>query len=167
MPGQEVNKRQARHFASARAVVRKRHAIGRKIERSLAVDKIIFDDLNSGRIMCLTFMGGQLWLCYKHQDGQFVTERKATIDDISKICQAPSIKVAAECVPSRDKPASLADNASLTTRRVAAGVPPTDNTSQLEMSGPCILVQNICRYCKKLCACKECISENPAPPHQA
>jgi hypothetical protein len=56
------------------------------------VDKIIFDDLSSGRVMCLAFMGSELWLCYKHPDGQFVTERKATIDDISKVCHAPKLE---------------------------------------------------------------------------
>lgn len=43
-------------------------------------------------------------------------------------------KVAANGVPSRDKPASLSDNASLTDRRVSAGVPPSDNTSKLAIA---------------------------------
>ena len=50
-------------------------------------DKIIFYDFASDRTMCLTFISEQLWLCYKHPDGQFVTDRKATIDDISRLCK--------------------------------------------------------------------------------
>ena len=50
-------------------------------------DKIIFYDFASDRTMCITFISEQLWLCYKHPDGQFVTDRKATIDDISKLCK--------------------------------------------------------------------------------
>jgi hypothetical protein len=53
------------------------------------------------------------------------------------------IAVAAAGEPSRDKPASLLDNASLTDRRVSAGVPPSDNTSQLA-----IAARNIVLYWK-------------------
>ena len=59
-------------------------------------DKIIFYDFASDRTMCLTFISEQLWLCYKHPDGQFVTDRKATIDDISRLCKLKKNNAEAE-----------------------------------------------------------------------
>jgi hypothetical protein len=54
---------------------------------------------------------------------------------ISDERRALNIKVAAQDgMPSRDKPASLLDNASLTDRRAADGVLPSDNTSQLAIA---------------------------------
>lgn len=43
-----------------------------------------------------------------------------------------NINVAAEGVPSRDKPASLSENASLTDRIVSDGVPPSENTNPVK-----------------------------------
>jgi hypothetical protein len=48
-------------------------------------EKICFFDKASKREMCVTFIGEELWLCYKHIEGQYVTERKATISDIKSL----------------------------------------------------------------------------------
>ncbi len=53
------------------------------------------------------------------------------VSQLVKVGSPADDEVAAAGEPSRDKPASLLDNASLTDRRVTAGVPPSDNTSQL------------------------------------
>lgn len=60
-----------------------KYKCGEEIESSLK--NIVFYDLLSKRIMCLTEISGEFWICFKHPDGQFVTERKACFDDIEKL----------------------------------------------------------------------------------
>ena len=49
----------------------------------------------SDRMMKLTELNGEAWLVYKHSDGQWVTLRKATDEDIAKIDRATSCRIAA------------------------------------------------------------------------
>jgi hypothetical protein len=118
--------------------------------------------------------GGDGYICdINHNLGKSVKEVIAIHEScgtgIYKVCRPLNIKVAAPTgEPSRDKPASLLDNASLTDRRDAAGVPPSDNTSQLEISGPCSECFNrmSCSF-KNIRDENYCQFYNPAPLLQA
>ncbi len=51
-----------------------------------------FHDRASGREMLLVAEGESFagWLCYRHPDGQWVSLRKATPDDLERIWNAPT-----------------------------------------------------------------------------
>lgn len=58
------------------------------MEEFIPEDAIFFTDKTTDRTMMLGTWGGDLWLFYKHPDGQFVSDRKATTDDVKKVHDA-------------------------------------------------------------------------------
>lgn len=62
----------------------------------------------------LTFVGSALWLCFRHPDGQFVTERPATEADLERLASAIDEQAAhvrelmAQVAPLRDMADALA-----------------------------------------------------------
>jgi hypothetical protein len=52
------------------------------------LDGLRFYDAASGRWMLCKVLGGELWLCFLHPDGQWVTQRKATEDDVRRLTEA-------------------------------------------------------------------------------
>lgn len=48
-------------------------------------DGISYRDLMTNREMMFGLVGGEAWLCYKHPDGAWVTERKATPEELTRL----------------------------------------------------------------------------------
>ena len=66
-----------------------------------------FYDANSGRTLKLVEEGSWSgWLCYKHTDGQWVSLRKATADDLKRIEEAvqQDMRTLSFTVPLRSRP---------------------------------------------------------------
>ncbi len=49
-------------------------------------DAVIFQDANRGEMMLTSqFQQGVPWICYRHPDGQWVSLRRATEDDLQRL----------------------------------------------------------------------------------